>query len=456
MPLSPLTFTGISSFSDDFQAILDRSVSIASLPARALEQEQAGLMTRKMAAAELRSAVAGLAAALHELGGLGQGGALRAASSSSAVQATAGAGAAPGLYRITNITSLASQAVLRSAAGYADTDATPVSDGGGVLELVVDGVSHTITLGSGQDNLAGLRDAINAGGYGLTATILDAGEAAGSQRYYLSVASSQTGARTVELRTTPGNAGSNMLAVVSPGSNASFELNGVAMTSTTNTISGAIPGVTLELKATTAAGSAVDITVGLDAGPVSAALDRFVSAYNDLVEKLDAQAGKTAGPLAGESIVNDLRAALREITGYRTDQPRGSLFELGISISSDGVMSFDHSVLQSLTAEDFQRILDFFGDGSTGLSALETRLSHYSDPLAGALTAYIQNLDRTDERLTEQINAIYERVEATRQTLVARLQAADTLLARLEGQQTMLDAAIESLNTVAFGKRRES
>lgn len=455
MPLSPLTFTGISSFSDDFQAILDRSVSIASLPARALEQEQAGLMTRKMAAAELRSAVAGLAAALHELGGLGQGGALRASSSSTAVQATAGAGAAPGLYRITNITSLASQAVLRSAAGFADTDTTPVS-GGGVLELVVDGVSHTITLASGQDSLAGLRDAINAGGYGLTATILDAGEAAGSQRYYLSVASNQTGARTIELRTTPGDAGSNMLAVVSPGSNASFELNGVAMTSKTNTISGAIPGVTLELKATTAAGSAVDITVGLDAAPVSAALDRFVSAYNDLVGKLDAQAGKTAGPLAGESIVNDLRAALREITGYRTDQPRGSLFELGISIWSDGVMSFDHSVVQSLTAEDFQRVLDFFGDGSAGLSALESRLSHYSDPLTGAITSYIQNLDRTDERLTEQINAIYERVEATRQTLVARLQAADTLLARLEGQQTMLDAAIESLNTVAFGKRRES
>ncbi len=147
---------------------------------------------------------------------------------------------------------------------------------------------------------------------------------------------------------------------------------------------------------------------------------------------------------------------LREITGYRVEGPRGSLFELGVSLGSDGVMSFDPAVLQSLPQQELPRLFELLGDGSRGLSALEARLTSYSDPLAGSLTSYIQNLDRTDQRLTDQINAIYARVEATRQTLVARLQAADTLLARLEGQKNMLNAAIESLTTVAFGKRRDS
>jgi flagellar hook-associated protein 2 len=404
-----------------------------------------------MAAAELRTAVADLAASLRQLGNLSRGGALTASSSSFSVQATAGAGAAPGMYRITNITSLASQAVGRTAAGYADTDSTPVSGGGGTLELVVGGESRTITLGPGQDNLAGLRDAVNASGLGVTASILDRGS--GAERYYLSITANETGERAIELRQTPGDPGSNLLTVISGGSDAVFELNGVAMRSSSNTVTGAIAGVTLELKSATSPGQTVDVRVRPSAAGVAGALQSFVAAYNKLVEKLDAQTGERQGPLVGESFVQDLKAALREITGYRGTGPRGSLFELGVSIGSDGVMAFDGSVVQGLGESEIPQVFAVLGDGQTGLSALEGRLAQYSDPLTGSLAAFIQNLDRADQRLTDQINAIYERVSAARLTMVARLQAADTLLARLEGQKTMLNAAIESLQTVAFGKR---
>ncbi len=454
MALAPLTFTGISSFSDDFQLILDRSVSIASLPARALEQEQAGLLTRKMAAAELRTAVADLAASLRNLGQLSMGGALTAASSSSAVWATAGPGAAAGLYRITNISSLGTQAVSRSTSGFADTDTTAVSGGVGTLELVLDGVSHTIELAPEADNLAGLRDAINASGLGLTATILDTGD--GPERYYLSITANQTGERSIHLRSTPGDPGSDMLTTVSGGSDAQFELNGVTITSSSNTISSAIPGVTLELRATTAAGETVDVHVRPSASGVASSLQGFANAYNALVEKLDSHTGENAGPLAGQSFLYDIQAALREITGYRMEGERGSLFELGVSLGSDGQVSFDPSVVQGLSESQIAAVFSLLGDGASGLSALESRLSYYSDPLTGALPAFLHSLDRTDQRLTDQINAIYERVSATRLTLVSRLQAADALLAQLEGQKSMLNAAIESLNTVLYGKRSNS
>jgi len=454
MALAPLTFTGISSFSDDFQLILDRSVSIASLPAQALEQEQAGLLTRKMAAAELRTALADLAAALRNLGELSRGGALAATSGSSAVQATAGAGAAAGLYQITNVASLATQAVSRSAAGYGDTDTTAVSGGSGTLELVLDGVSHTIELAPGADNLAGLRDAMNASGLGLTASILDTGS--GPQRYYLSITANQTGQRSIALLRTPGDPGSDMLEAISAGSNAQFELNGVAIASSSNTISAAIPGVTLELKATTAPGEIVDVRVRPSSAGLASALQSFADAYNAVVDKLDAHSGENAGPLAGQSFLYDIQAALREITGYRMEGERGSLFELGVSLGSDGRMSFDPSAVLSLPETEIPAVFSLFGDGASGLSALESRLSYYSDPLSGAIPAFLQSLDRTDQRLTDQINAIYERVSATRLTLVARLQAADTLLAQLEGQKSMLNAAIESLNTVLYGKRSNS
>lgn len=451
MALAPLTFTGISSFSDDFQVILDRSVSIASLPARALEQEQTGLLSRKMAAAELRTAAADLAAAVRQLGQLSRGGALTAASSSFSVQATAGASAAPGLYRISDITSLASQAVGRTSAGYADTDTTAVTGGSGTLELVVGSESHTITLAPGADNLAGLRDAINAGGYGVTASILDTGTGPG--RYYLSITANETGQRAIQLRLTPGDPGSDLLTTVSAGSNAVFKLNGLDIESSSNTITSAIAGVTLELKARTEPGQTIDVRVQPSAAGVAGALQSFTAAYNKLVEKLDAQTGERNGPLLGETFIHDLKAALRELTGYRGAGSRSSLFELGVSIGADGVMSFDPSVIQSLPQSEIPAVFTLLGDGSSGLSALESRLSQSSDAQSGSISAFIRNLDRADQRLTDQINTIYERVSATRQTLVARLQAADTLLARLEGQKTMLNAAIESLQTVAFGKR---
>ncbi|MFZ5926364.1 MAG: flagellar filament capping protein FliD [Acidobacteriota bacterium] len=454
MALAPLTFTGISSFSDDFQVILDRSVSIASLPARALEQEQKGLLSRKVAAGELRTAAADLAAALRQLGQLSKGGALTATSSSFSVQATAGELAAPGLYRISDITSLASQAVARSSAGFADTGATAVTGGSGELELVLGGESHTIALAPGADNLAGVRDAINAGGYGVTASILDTGSGPG--RYYLSITASETGERSIELRLTPGDPGSNLLTTVSAGSNAAFKLNGLDIVSSSNTVTSAIAGVTLELKALTEPGQTIDVSVQPSAAGVAGALQSFTAAYNKLVEKLDAQTGQQNGPLLGETFIRDLKAALRDITGFRGEGPRASLFELGVSIGADGVMSFDPSVVQGLPQSEIPAVFTLLGDGSSGLSALEDRLAQSSDAQTGAIAAFIRNLDRADQRLTDQINAIYERVNATRQTLVARLQAADTLLARLEGQRTMLNAAIESLQTVAFGKRPNS
>lgn len=454
MAIAPLTFTGISQFSDDFQTILQRSVSIASLPAKALENEQQDVLSKKMIVGGLRAAASDLAAAIGATGGLVSGGALAATSSSYAVQASAGAGAAPGLYQITNITSLAAQASARTASGVADTGSTQISSGDHQLELSVGGQTFTLALDATTDNLAGVRDAINAAGAGVTAAIIDSG--AGPARYYLSLTANSPGETPIELRTSAGQPGSNILTPVSPGANAVFELNGVTITSNSNVVTNAVPGLTLELKATTAPGDVATVQIQPSAAPVVSALDAFTNAYNALVSRLDEQIGETAGLLSGDSVIGELGRALREITGYRGSGGLSSLFQLGISIDSGGHMSFDSTAVTILTPEALQDALAFFGDGSTGFSALESRLTALSDPTSGTLAALVESYDRTDKRLTDQITAIYDRVNAMQQTLMARLQAADTLLASLDGQKSMLTATIESLNTVSYGKRSSS
>lgn len=451
MGITPLTFTGISSFSDDFQTILNRSVSIASLPAKVLQNEQQDVLNRKVAMADLRSAVSSLAGTLSTLGGMRSGGALAVSSSSYTVGASLGAGAAPGVYQISEITSLASQAIATSMAGLATQDSTAVSGGDHKLQLVVGGVTHDMTLAAEADNLAGVRDAINALGAGVTATILDTHNEPG--RYFLSLAADSKGAQAIELRTVAGDSSSNLLKQTSPGSDAIFKVNGQSVTATDNAVSGVIPGVMLELKDKTADGQVITVSVSTNRAPIQGALQQFVTAYNAMVGKLDAQIGESAGMLNGDPVIGQLSGLLREITGYSGSGSVRRLADLGITLSATGEMSFDSTAISRMSGTDLSSALDFLGDGSSGLSALASRLTALSDPLTGSMRYMLKSYDETDSRLSAQIAAIEERVSAMQASLMARLQAADSLLASLDSQKSMLTATIESLNTVTNGKK---
>jgi flagellar capping protein FliD len=76
-----------------------------------------------------------------------------------------------------------------------------------------------------------------------------------------------------------------------------------------------------------------------------------------------------------------------------------------------------------------------------------------SDPVTGLISYELSSYDLTDKRLSSQIETLSLRVSATQSTLFAQLQAADALLAQLESQQNIIEASVESLNLVLFGKR---
>ncbi len=451
MSITPLSFTGVSSFSDDFQTILSRSVSIASLPAQILQNEQQDVLNKKVLMTDLRSAVSTLAGTLGTLSGLRSGGALSATSSGYAVGVTTSSGAAPGVYQISDITSLASQAIATSTLGLATQDATAVSSGDHQLQLVVGGTSYTVALTAETDNLAGVRDAVNALGAGVTASILDTQNS--PNRYFLTLSADSKGAQAVELRTVVDDAGSNLLSQTSPGSDALFKVNGQAVTAKDNIASDVIPGLILELKDTTSAGQVVTVSVSTDRTPVSDALQEFVTAYNAMVAKLDAQIGESAGILSGDPVIGQLSGLLREVTGYRGEGAVRSLADLGITLSSSGEMSFDSTTVGSMSGADLSAALDFLGDGASGLSAFESSFNGLSDPLTGSMRSMLEGYDETDNRLTEQIAAIEDRVNAMQESLMSRLQAADSLLAMLANQQSMLTATIDSLNLVTNGKK---
>jgi len=120
MSTTPLTFTGVSTFSNDFQTILTRASSIANLPVTALTNEQTDIQSEKVLAGNLSSAIADLGTSLGNLAALGAANGTSANSTDPSVVTAMATGApSTAAYSISNVTSVARAASETSLTGYA-------------------------------------------------------------------------------------------------------------------------------------------------------------------------------------------------------------------------------------------------------------------------------------------------------------------------------------------------
>lgn len=449
MSLTPLTFTGVSAYSQDFQTILNRATQIAGLPIQSLQNQQKDLLQQKLLVSNLSTSVASLATSVANLGSVGGTKALVATSSNTAkVTATNINSSAPALYTIGNISSVAKAAAEASATGYADGTTTPVSITG-TVKLIVGSNQYTIDL-TGKNNLAGLRDAINNLGAGVNTSVLTTGT--GPNPYYLSVTANATGAKALELRDDPTGANTNLLTSNNQGANTVFELNGVPVSKSTTTINDVVPGVTFNILGTTTGTETVSVNIAADRSKLSSALKDFVGSYNTVREQLNAQTGSGAGLLSGDFLVREVQSRLRGITSYQGTGSIQNLGSLGIQFDSSGVASFDQDTFNNLSDTNFNDAITFLGDTTTGFGGLAKTLTDISDSATGLAKIQLDKYAETDTRLNSQIGKLTDNLLNLQKTLSAKLQAADALLASLQSQQKVLDASIQSLNYSLYGK----
>ncbi len=546
--IGSLTFTGISTYSSDFQSILDREKKILQLPVTALQNKQTANVTKKQALVGLNPAVANLASAVAALGSLATGQAITASSSDSNSVSVVNTGATtPGNYTLSNIT-LASAAGETSLNGYADATATPVWVAGqNKFDLVAGSTTYHLDL-TGSDNLTGLENAINNSGAPVTASIINNGS-----KSYLSIAANNVGATTLTLNAIPQQAslisnngtgtetslagypdtgttavsnsgkvdltvgggatvhlditGSNTLtglmnainlagagvtasitssggqnylqvvadggptsitlndlAAASPvsmisntnqGTNADFMLNGaIHVNQATNVFSSVIPGVSFTLK-NPPAGS-VTISLAADVSQLTSALQTFTQNYNALVNQVDQQLGPSAQSLGGDAIIGTISDDLRQLSGYfggSTSSIR-SLSDLGITFNDQntGLLTFDPSVVTSFSNSQLSDALKFFGSSNTGFAAFANNFTQISDPISGMIRIQEDGYDSENTQIGDQITALTLRNTQVATVMNAKLQAADALVAQLQSQQNTINAEIQSINYVTYGK----
>ncbi len=388
-------------------SIVSQLMQAESQPLVALNRKESSYQAKVSAFGSLSGALASFQTTLNGLSDLSKFQQMTSASSDAAIaSATTASGAAAGKYSI-DLTHLAQQQSLASA-GTASTTASIGSgaattlsfqfgtiSGGTLANGVYTGASFaenpdlasgSITIDSSNNSLQGIRDAINKAGLGVTATIVSDGSASPNR---LVLTSDKTGVAASMKITVDGDSAlkdllsfdpsvtdgsAQKLSQTSAAQNAQMTLNGIAITSATNTITGAIEGVTL----TASKIGATTISIASDTSAVEKNVNAFVKSYNDLNTTLKALTGynadtKTGGLLIGDSTVLTIQSALQKMfaappTGL--EGPLTQLSQIGVTFQRDGTLALDSGKLQKAIASNFNDIGKLFAVAGTASDSL--------------------------------------------------------------------------------------
>src|SRR5262249_30829983 len=162
-----------------------------------------------------------------------------------------------------SVGAIAQSSFLRST-GFADANASLGLAGN--LTLQVGTTVTTVAVDSSNDSLFGVRDAVNKSGAAVDATVVFDGT-----QYHLELRGRDTGVKTAaSLSSEPAPAAGGTalgLTQLRAATDASFTIDGQPYTSASNTVTGAIEGVTLQLLDAQVAGAApvqVAVTESVD------------------------------------------------------------------------------------------------------------------------------------------------------------------------------------------------
>ena len=142
--------------------------------------------------------------------------------------------------------------------------------------------------------------------------------------------------------------------------------------------------------------------------------------------------------MSGDIIVRQAQSLLRSISSYAGSGEVRSIADLGLELSSEGLMSFN-SLRFTQTSGNFQAVREFLGSTTTGFSGTVRRaLVDFADPATGQIRRAVSFIRESDASLSAQIVRLQERIDQQMAQMEAQFAAADTLLSQLESQQNLL------------------
>ena len=424
----------------DVTSAVDTILYADRAPERAWQTQQTNLSNQTAALNQLQTQSSTLSNDLSTLqdptGVLSS--AVATSTNSSLLTASAVPGTASSGHLIT-VTNLAITGSWYSAAQTSGSSA--LTDGTSFQITVGSGSATTITVGSGNDTLDELAASINSKSLGVTANVVT--DSSGAR---LSLVADNSGA-AADFTVTNGS--SLAFTRANTGKDALINVDGVPITSASNTVTGALSGVTLNLQGASA-GTEIGLQVGPDTASISSAINSFVSDYNTLISDVNSQftynkTTNVAGTLQQDSAIQGLQSQLLEANNYlASNGTYTTLTSLGITTNSDGTLSVNSATLDNAIETNSTAVASFFqgtaNDGFAGL--LSNTLGTYTDPTEGAFTVDLQSISSENQDLTNRTNTLELYLTSQQTILTAQYNAADIAIQQLPQKIKQIQALL--------------
>jgi flagellar hook-associated protein 2 len=438
--------TGSASTGIDVTSAVNAAVTAAEAPETDWENQEATLQSQTTALNTLQTDAVNIdndVAALNSLSGPLSATTVTS-SDSSIVTASSASGTASGNH-IVSVTSLASTASW--ASGTVASATTDLAAGSFTITAAGSKTPTTISTGTGTSDLNDVASTINSDNLGVTASVVT--DATGAR---LAIVSNTSGAASNFTVTAGTGTGALTFASAVTGADASLTVDGIQIDSASNTVTGALPGITLNLL-NAAKGTNVSLAVAPDTTQASTAINQFVTDYNTAISDLNTQftfSGTGEGPLATDSVVRSLQSTLEGALDYTATSASGTttmpnLSSMGISVNNDGTLTVDSGTLSEALQNNYGDVQNFFqGAAMNGFAnTMDQQLTSFISPGDGAFTVDLSSISteysglqtditnfQTDyiTPLQTQLQSDYSQAEIALQGLPQEMQQINTEL----------------------------
>jgi len=275
--------------------------------------------------------------------------------------------------------------------------------------------AQTVTITDENNSLTGVRDAVNAANIGVRASIVNGDD--GFQLVFSAENSGADNSLRISVEESPAdgsntdmsglsrlayNADAYNMTQTAEAKNAEVYIDGIKVSSATNTVSDAISGLTLSLKKAEE-GTKATLNVALDKNSATTAVEGFVNAFNSLVGTFNQLSGynaetKQAGILIGDSSLRGVLSQLRNVLSSPVSGLDGTyraLADLGIKTQADGTLELDKTKLTAALNSNFDDIGRLFAATATATDSL---VSYTSSTTATTVGSYALNITQAATR----------------------------------------------------------
>ncbi|SHI18941.1 flagellar filament capping protein FliD [Pollutimonas bauzanensis] len=437
-----------------------------------IESRATAVQNRLSGYGTIKSSIEALKTASDALGKAETFGALKTTVSGDAFTASASAKGIAGQYRI-EVQELATAQTLTSA-GQTNRKAA-LADGKVGIEIKLAGnAAKTLTLDSADTSLEGIAKAINSdSSLGVSATLINDGSV--PPKSYLLLTAKETGekASIERITVTDAGAGTDVTALQNTigfvkgsggapntgalteqaAKNASLLVNGIQITSQSNTVEDAIDGVTLTLLKKNEAGSADTLSITKDDSVASKAINTFVSAYNNLqsiiktLTSYDVDNQKSSA-LTGDSLARNVQSQVRGALNAAGTGAVRTLAQLGITTSpTDGTLKVDDDKLAAALKDNMVDVQSLFA-GENGISKQLGAVADTYVKSGGLINSAADSMTDTLKQMNKQYQAESDRIDARMENYRKQFTALDTAMAQMNSVSSYLTQQLAMLSNL--------